>query len=202
MKIRLLSFAIVLLCVPANISFADEVATEIQANTWKMDHVKFRYKGRGYSDKQKAKIETGDVMYTTSTTSPGLYLSCIGGKFRAGIVLEPRDMRQTFKTIKVSGVPVGGKLYLSHKDRMYLDMRLDDGPKISLGRWTYDKRELSAYSTGRKPAAKLYNAVVRGQTVQIMSEGRKTTTLDLPKPNKSYAEFGAGCGIGKLAKKK
>lgn len=80
-------------------------------------------------------------------------------------------------------------------------MRLDDGDKIALGRWIYDKSDHSAYSNKRKPAAKLYNAVVRGQMVKIIAQGKTSFTLDFPKPNKAFAEFGAGCGIGKLAKK-
>ena len=38
--------------------------------------------------------------------------------------------------------------------------------------------------------------------VTLYMGGTKPVILDLPKTNTAFAEFGAGCGIGKYAKKK
>lgn len=116
MKTKLTLLALCLSSWAACIAVATDVSVvktdgaEAHINTWVSDEILFRYRGRGYSDKQKAVIEKGDVLYTTSTFTHGLYLSCIGGQFRAGIVLKPSDFKKTFKPIKVTGVPVGGKI--------------------------------------------------------------------------------------------
>lgn len=201
MKIRLYGLVITLFCLSANSAIAGERESDAQVNMWQMDHVTFRYRGPGYSDKQKSVEHIGDILFTTSTTKHGLYLNCVGGKFRAGLVFAPQDMKNAFNRIEVKGVGVGGKLILTDKGRISIDMKLDDGSKIGLGRWVHNKKTNSAFSIGRKSSAKLYNAVVRKQKVTIFVARHKPIILDLPKPNKAFAEFGAGCGIGKLAKK-
>ena len=171
-------------------------------NTWVHQMARVQYTGDAISDRRKSKIDHGDILFTTSNVSHGLLLSCLEGKFRASIALEPKDLRAIFQNTSFSGLRYHGKFIPTNQSLTFIDMRLDKGQKIPLGRWFFDKTNNSVQSRKRKAAAKLYNAVVRGQTVTVLTEGHLPFTLELPKPNQAFANFGAKCGLGINAKKK
>ena len=160
------------------------------ANTWAGFNMTMHYSGNAYTKERRATIDTGEVVHTTSDTSSGLMFSCLEGRFMVGISWKPQDFRAKF-----------GETSKRRRGKN-IDMRLDDGEKKKLGLWVYKPALGTASSRKRWQAAKLYNAVVRQQSVTLYMHGKKSITLDLPKPNKAFAEFGAKCGIGKFAKKK
>ena len=80
-----------------------------------------------------------------------------------------------------------------------------DGEIANQERWQY-RPALRLISPEKKHArsvaAKMYNAIVRKQSVAIKLATRDPVTLVLPAANAGFSEFGADCGIGKFAKKK
>ena len=166
-------------------------------NSWASQPIRMTYTGEGHSDRRKAKIDHGEILYTTSTAQPGLYLRCLEGRLRAGLVFKPQDMRKAFSGLSVSGVSGGGGFVPIEKQLAYVDMWTDGGEKIGLGRWTYSKKNSAAISRKRVPAAKLYNAVVKGQNIKVKSKGLDAVTLSIPKINSDFANFGGECGMGR-----
>jgi len=192
MKYLFCILALVSMVVPFQVSAQDTTpnhATE-PANTWAAFDMTMSYSGLGFTKTQRATLDEGEVIYTTSTTQNGLMFSCLAGSFGVAASLKPKDFRATFSE-------TAGR----HKGR-YLDMRLDGGEKIGLGLWIYKPTLDAISSRKRSQAAKLYNTVVRRQKVTLHMDSKKPVLLDLPKPNTAFAEFGAECGIGKFAKKK
>ena len=160
------------------------------ANTWTNFDMTMHYSGNALSKAQRATIDAGEVIHTTSDTSPGLMFTCLTGKFYVAASVKPQNFRDTFNSST-----------RRHKIKL-VDMRLDGGEKTSLGKWLFKPSLGGISSRKRSQAAKLYNAVIRHQEVTLYMSGKKPVTLDLPKPNRAFAEFGAECGLGKFAKKK
>ena len=132
----------------------------------------------------------GELIFTTSAQTNGLVFTCLEKKFRATTSVEPQNLLTLLKRIRYG------------RGFKYVDMRVDGGPKISLKRWHYDPNNTFMQSETRSAAARLYNAIISGKQVVLYIEGRQPLALDLPKPNRAFAEFGAECGLGKFAKKK
>jgi hypothetical protein len=160
------------------------------ANTWENFEMTMHYSGNGYTKKRRTTIDYGEVLHTTSSTTSGLMFSCLEGNFRVAISWKPQDLRAAFQETS------------RRRKAKQIDMKLNDGEKKGLGAWIYKPSLGTLSSSKRSQAAKLYNAVVRGQSFTLFMEGKEPVSLNLPKPNRAFAEFGAKCGIGKLAKKK
>ncbi len=169
------------------------------ANVWATEFYRMVYRGNAYSDRRKNQNDIGEILYTTSETAPGLFFTCLAGKLRVGVGFKPQDLYTALSGTKTYGVSGEGNFVPDEKMLSYIDMTLDDGPKIGLGRWLYYKDRETAQSRKRVPAAKLYNAVVREQTVTVFAK-RKQALLDIPRPNAAFADFGAECGLGRNAK--
>ncbi len=161
----------------------------VAVNTWESFDMTMHYSGNAYTKKRRATIDEGEIVHTTSDTSSGLMFSCLEGRLFVAVSWKPQDFRTSFT--KTSGRRKGRKL----------DMKLDGGEKNTLGYWIYKPSLGAVSSRKRSQAAKLYNAVVRKQKVTLYIESKKPVVLDLPKPNRAFAEFGAACGIGKFANK-
>lgn len=169
-------------------------------NVWYLHETTLRYKGNGYSDKVKANTIRGEILFTTSMTKSGLYFSCFDGKFRVGTTFTPQNLPKAFSGFKTMGISGDGKFVPVPESLTFIDMTLNGGDKIGLGRWLIDKDAQAVKSRSRKPSAKIYNAIARKQNITIHM-GRKEAVLDLPKINAAFADFGAGCGLGRKAKK-
>lgn len=167
-------------------------------NVWETRQIRLSYMGNGHSDRRKAKIDTGEVLFTTSETEIGIYFSCIAGSLRAGLTFKPQNIREAFRKQTMSGVSSGGSFVPTGRSLSYVDMTLNGGEKIGLGRWHYSKEKQTAYSRKRKPAAKLYNALVRKQVIAVETKSKDPVTIVVPKFNAAFADFGAECGIGRL----
>lgn len=127
----------------------------------------------------------GEALATTSEEEPGALFICLGSSFRVSISLTPQNIRKNYR-----------KASRSFKGK-YVDMKLDDGKKISLGHWAYAPDTKIIRASKHASAAKLYNAAIRQQQVTLYVSGKKPVILNLPKPNAAFADFGAECGIGR-----
>lgn len=168
---------------------AHAYAQQTDANEWVHAGIKYTL-DRPYHKETDADAVPGEIIYTTDSNKNGLLFSCIGEEFRVTSSLRPQNLQSMITHIRI------GRAF------KYVDMSVNDGPRIGLKRWLYDPRNTFLRAEKRSATAKLYNGVIRGGAVRLHIEGRKAVLLDLPKPNRAFAEFGAACGIGKFAKKK
>lgn len=171
---------------------ADERRAEDAGNQWEVQNVVMTYSG-GHTDKRKAKNDYGEVLFTSSVETPGIYFSCIDKKFRVGLVSEGQSMNGAFESMEVNGfggVPVYTSL-------AYASVRFDGQKRVSLGEWLYFKDTTAVLSRKSKPAKILYNAIIRGQKIETKFKQTKYVTLALPKISDTFADFGAECGIGR-----
>lgn len=174
-------------------SAADPLKTESELNQWEVRPIIMTYSG-GHTDKRKAKKDYGEILYTSSTTQPGIYFSCIEKKFRVGLVSEAQPMSGAFQNMEVNalgGVPVYTSL-------TFASARFDGQKRIKLGEWLYFEDTEAVLSRKNKPAKMLYNAIIRGQKIETKFKRTKYVTLVLPKISETFADFGAECGIGRL----
>ncbi|MCF6275623.1 MAG: hypothetical protein L3J05_07655 [Robiginitomaculum sp.] len=185
-------FSRFLLLLAGSLLLAFSVPAQINedGNSW--DRYKFRLTILGMKSPtpEQEHRYRGEGLVTTSKNEPGLLFICLDGKFRVSATVKAQNLRHNY-----SKPP-------RRVSRRLVDMTLDGGEKIPLGTWSYAKNTKILRNGKRTTAAKLYNAAVRGQDVVLYIEGNKPIILDLPKPNSDFANFGAKCGIGKLAKKK
>lgn len=154
--------------------------------------------GKGFSDKRRANKEYGETLFTSSTTDPGLYFSCLDKKFRVGLVFEAQSMSDAFREVEISGVSGNGKFVPTLKSLAHVSAQFEGQGDVRLGEWLYFEDNSAALSRDNKAAKKIYNAVVRGQSMTVTIRGRHKATLSVPKISSTFANFGAECGIGRL----
>ena len=176
-------------------AFADDEGE----NKWERRGITMSYTG-AYSDRRKMKIDSGEILYTTSDTKPGFYFSCLEGKFRAGLTFIPQDIRKAFSNLEGYGMNSRGNFVPYYNGQTYVGLYLDGGKRMSLGQWLYYEDKDITLSRKRKPAAQLYNAIVRKQSVRVEAKGDQVD-LTAPKLNAAFADFGADCGLGRLKRK-
>ncbi|GHB04342.1 hypothetical protein GCM10009069_28600 [Algimonas arctica] len=174
-------------------------ATDVdpQANHWVSQKTVMSY-GEGYSDKRKANKEFGETLFTSSTTAPGIYFSCLDTKFRVGVVYEAQGVSDAFRNLEIYGISGNGAFVPTPKSLAYVSARFDGQEKVALGQWLYFEDTSSALSRDNKAAQKLYNAIVRGQRIEVTIRSSNHVTLVVPKFSATFADFGAECGIGRL----
>ncbi len=166
----------------ANIAHAQNAQKK---NEWGSFPISISYSGMGFTKEQRDKIDTGELVYTTSTTTSGLLFSCVNGDLMVAVSLKPQDFTQTFN-----------KTTRRHKGRN-VKMSLNDGAKTDLGTWILKPRLGGLSSLKSWQAARLYNAVVRQQSVTLFVQRQKPVVLDIPKINSVFADFGSECGLGR-----
>lgn len=192
--IRLLGigFCSLVLCLSIENGFADDP----QEDSWESYPITVTYTG-GYSDRRKMKVDKGEILFTTSVTEPGIYLSCIEGQFRAGLSYKPMDIAKAFSDMENGGITYAGNRFPLEKSLGFVNMRLDGGKTISLGKWlNYEDKDI-ALSRKRKPAAKIYNAIVQKHDIEVRMKRDNWVRVASPKINAKFADFGAECGVGR-----
>lgn len=178
-------------------SQAQDPADVPTTNQWVSQKIVKTY-GRRFSDKRRAENDSGEVLYTSSTTQPGIYFSCVDKKFRVGFTYEAQSVPLAFSNIAISGVSGGGNFVPTSESLANVSAQFNGQPRVILGRWLYSKNTPATLSRDNKAAQKIYNAVVRGQSIKATIRSQHEFTLLPPKVSDSFADFGAACGIGRL----
>lgn len=170
--------------------------TKGQPNQWVTRRAIKSY-GRGYSDRRRANKEIGETLFTSSTTEPGIFFSCLDKKFRVGIVYEAQGMFEAFENMEIYGVSGNGGFVPTLNSLAHVSARFDGQAQEALGEWLYFKAGSTALSRDNMGAAKLYNAIVRGQNIQVTIRANNVVSLVFPEISNNFADFGAECGIGR-----
>lgn len=132
-----------------------------------------------------------DSVYSGNDTTEGnVAFTCFSGAFAANVALEPVNLGDIIKN-----PPKTKRTKLRRPD-----IRID-GEFMRSTDWIYLPK-LRVYRARKKStAAKLYNAVIRKNKVEMRAGSGDYTLLNLPPVDSAYKNFGAECGLGIAAKK-
>ena len=110
--------------------------------------------------------------------------------FTVNVALEPMDMKELMRRPDKS----------NRRKAKRPDIKIN-GTAIKNADWIY-MPALKVYQARRKStAAKIYNSVVRQDTVSMRGRGKDFVPLNLPKVDAKFKEFGSECGLGTASKK-
>lgn len=97
-----------------------------------------------------------------------------------------------------SGEDFGNRVHKPAKYRRGIDVALTVGETVNdETRWHYMPAIETIYSTRHSQAAKLYNAVVRGDEVSVSVDGKTYTTMTLPGVDSTFRAFAKTCNAKK-----
>ncbi|MEM9838464.1 MAG: hypothetical protein AAF830_04835 [Pseudomonadota bacterium] len=120
------------------------------------------------------------AIYPSVKDQPGPLLTCNSGKY--GLIISTRD--GDFDSIIDSS---------SNRTRNMSGSIEVDGEETYKGFFSYRPGTGAASAVERKPAAQVFNAVVRGQSVDFRLGRKVETTLSLPPMDDTFRTFAAEC---------
>ena len=169
-------------CLAQNSSADNEVK-----QSWEHSKLKVAFTGNAIKKDVRGVFYDGEAIYTTETEKAGnVAFYCLRGGFGANVSLAPADFGEIIDEWMTSKRRRGRKPTL-----------IIDGEKQKSEKWIHLPALKLLIPQKKRTSAQLYNAAVKGREVQIKVVGKDTITLILPKPNTVFADFGAGCNMGR-----
>ncbi len=157
---------------------------------WVSQQYKVMFTGNGIKKDHRYKPYPAEILYTTAFDAPGnVAIHCVNGVMTASVGMEPVDFSEILSD-----------WLSSQRSKSRMPTMKINGERIDAGTWRYVQRFKLLHPGRPHISKKLYNAAIRGETVTLSLDFGNEVTLVLPKPNRDFAHFGAGCGIGKSAK--
>lgn len=144
---------------------------------------------RGFG-KDNGQSVLGELLHVKNTKGPGdIVFNCMGGRLLAAISLDEtpaaKALSKSWDKPKMTTASVviraNGEEVIGHEKWYYLRKTKVIVPRSEVG------------------VRHFYNMVVKGDEITAEAKG-KTHSVPMPRPNKSFNEWGAECGIGRLAK--
>ena len=158
---------------------------------WEHTNIDISFVGSGIRRDVRGISYDAEAIYTTETEKAGnVAFICVNGTFVSNVALTPQDFKLVIS-----------EWLSSTRVKIRQPTVLINGESIRPTRWTYSPTLQFLLPRKTLTTKKLYNAAIRGDTVQIKMDGKDPLTLVLPKPNVAFADFGAACGLGRNAKK-
>lgn len=179
-----------ILCIAPQAAIAKDTAGPSEG--WQSQNVSIRYTGLGVKREMRGVINPAETIYSGDTTTSGnVVFTCFAGRFTASFASAPIDFASIITQKKVAK---GGF------KRKRLKFKTA-GETSEVAGWAYIPK-LEIYRAGRRSAAaKLYNAAIRGDDVQVKIRGKGYQPLNLPPVDAAFKTFGAECGLGIHANK-
>lgn len=112
-------------------------------------------------------------------------------------MFKAQDMQAAFSSLTISGLRGSGSFIPMSTQLDSIGARFDGGKMEALGRWLSFEDDTVFLSRDRKPTAKLYNAILRGHSIEIFVNRKNATRLSIPPINDAFRDFGADCGAGR-----
>lgn len=169
---------------PFGMAFAAETPTE--PSTWQQQNFRLML-GKGHDKKNKGRIISGEYMYTTGPDQMGnVALTCLGGSFMVVVSTDDISISKNFRD---------AWMYPNKRKRRPTVMINEE--QQDPNHWVYLKKRGIAIPQERKLSLKIYNAAIRQDKILVDFDNKKSFSLNLPKPNTDFAEFGAECGMGR-----
>lgn len=130
------------------------------------------------------------IVHVPSLEQPGqMALACVNGQMQLALTwsdMMPADIyREPFTK---SGTRVA-------KVDIFVN-----GEKQEREKWSYKKKNKALYALNTRPAMEFYNHIILRNKVEVSYKG-ETHQVIMPEPNATFANWGAGCGVGLNAKR-
>ncbi|MEM1381266.1 MAG: hypothetical protein AAGH41_11660 [Pseudomonadota bacterium] len=120
------------------------------------------------------------IQYIAPDGGPGTLLTCANGNYGLMITLDGMDATEALLDSSRRRRSLNGELFV-------------DGEATYKGGFRYKLATKAAEAYERKPAAQIFNAVVRGQKVEFKLSGKSIKDLELPGVNEAFREFAKEC---------
>jgi hypothetical protein len=159
--------------------------------SWQAFTINYRFTGSAVKKDMRGVFMPAESIYSGNGTTPGnVAFTCYAGNFTVNVALEPMDMKELMRRPDKS----------NRRKAKRPDIKIN-GTAIKNADWIY-MPALKVYQARRKStAAKIYNSVVRQDTVSMRGRGKDFVPLNLPKVDAKFKEFGSECGLGTASKK-
>lgn len=124
----------------------------------------------------------GDILYFNDGQQPGVMFSCREGKLGVTLGLEPGDLVEAID----DGLDKARlrRMVLTVGDTSYRD-----------NRWVYAPIEEVMTATVSRSAVRVYNGVLRGDTITLKMQGKAAIDINAPAPDDVFVEFTRSCNL-------
>ncbi len=185
MRIRQMAFLTALFLGAGISSSADD--TEKLPGWYKYEYL-LNFEGNFVKKRDREKLYIAETIYTDIPNSPGnVAMTCVNGKLSVAVAFEPVDMKAF---VEENTTTRGWSFKL-------IPMKID-GKRQELHKWMYLHSLSVAIPRKSSDRAKIYNSVIRGDSVILDMDFKPQIELNLPSPNQAFNEFGSACGMGIL----
>lgn len=166
------------------------VSSPSEKDGWKKIMVTIAFAGSAVLRDERYEPNRVEVIYTgTGETRGNVQFNCYNGRPSVSFAVDPVDMREM-----LANAPDSRRRNLK-RPKISID-----GEQIKSQDWIY-MPAMQVYRARRLASLKsLYNATVLGSAVQVKTRG-DSVLLNLPKADDVFKDFGAECGLGRLAER-
>ena len=126
------------------------------------------------------------AVHPSTKDQPGPLLTCSEGKIGLVIAIKDGDFQAVIDDSSKRRRKLSGSIMV-------------DGEETYEGVFSYKPSASAAQAFERKPAAQVFNAIVRGQEVDFKLSGKGETSLSLPAMDDTFKTFAAECKAQKTA---
>lgn len=119
-------------------------------------------------------------VYPTDDTKTGALLQCAGDSMSVYFAVEPIDFENLAERRTSRSRQWTGKLFI-------------DGEMVDEREWVYLPALKAAWPGSKLVAAKVFNAIVRGQTVEFEVGNKGRVRVYLPSPDEAFSAFADDC---------
>ena len=164
-------------CLVAGMFLCVALTTEVSADEGTEDRDWQQLKIRFFVDGKESEII--DSIYTSGQTEPGVALLCSENLLRVRFATEAVDMRSAISEYPKSARQVTGRLLLNDEE-------------ATRDLWAFFPRQRILAPPDRPTAAKIFNATIRGDQVEI-DAGRYEVRYGLPPVDDVFRDFVERC---------
>lgn len=158
---------------------------------WSSKTIGLAYHGNAIRKKERGVGYKAESLYSGNATTKGnVAFACYTGNFGVNIAIDAVDL----------GTLIANPPESTQRKAKRLTMTVD-GEEMKSQVWVYMPKMGVYRARTQLAAAKVYNAVILGQDVAIKAPGKDNLVLNLPALDDEFQDFGAGCGMGRKAKK-
>ena len=146
--------------------------------------VAFPAQAADYSWQVRSQTDDGKVLsiVAENESNTGVMLNCTSDRLTAGVGIEPGLISDRLDK------------FTSRTKRKKATMTIGEGnPKREV--WTYLPAMKVAISRQGTTGRRLFNAAVRGDTVNWSLDGKGSATFTLPEQNEAFKKFAKSCSV-------
>lgn len=124
--------------------------------------------------------DAASAVHPVDETRTGALLQCTGNSMTVFFAVEPLNFDELAESQTSRARKWTGKLFI-------------DGEMVDEREWVYLPALKAAWPGSKATAAKVFNAIVKGQTVEFEVGRKDRVRVYLPKPDEAFSAFAADC---------